>query len=144
MKTRKLDRKQGGVILLMVLALLAVGSLLSASFYTLLNIGLSDAYQRARVQTAMNLADAGLESAVASLRLDKAYSGEENTPLGEGVFSVTATAGTKPGAWRIVSTGIFQPGQRSYRAKAQVVADLQLDAQGRVLALNWREGGPCR
>ena len=107
MKRHRLDRKQGGVIMLMVLALLAIGSLLSASFYALLNAGLSDAYQRARVQTAMNLADAGLEKAVASLRTDPNFAGEENTWLGEGVFSVTATAGTKPGTWQIVSTGTF-------------------------------------
>ncbi len=144
MKRRTLDRKQGGVILLMVLALLAIGSLLSASFYALLNRGLSDAYQRARVQTAMNLADAGLEKAVASLRIDPHYAGEENTWLGEGVFSVTATAGTKPGSWQIVSTGTFRPKLQSFHAKARVVADLQLDAQGRLLALNWREGGPCQ
>ena len=144
MKPSRLDGKRGGAVLLMVLALLAIGSLLSASFYTLLNMGLSDAYQRARVQTAMNLADAGLETAVASLRIDKHYAGEENTPLGDGAFSITATAGTKPGTWRIVSTGIFQPGGPCYHAKARVVADLQLDAKGRMLALNWREGGPCR
>ena len=144
MKPRRLDRSRGGVILLMVLVLLAVGSLLSASFYTMLHIGLSDAYQRGRTQTAMNLADAGLEKAVASLRLDKHYGGEENTPLGDGAFSVTATAGKKPGAWRIVSTGVFRPEVSSFRAKARVVADLQLDAKGRVLALNWREGGPCK
>ncbi len=144
MKPRRLDRKQGGAILLMVLALLAIGSLLSASFYALLNKGLSDAYQRARVQTAMNLADAGLEKAVASLQTDTHYAGEENTRLGEGVFSVTATAGAKPGLWQIVSTGVFHPNQRRFHAKAQVVADLHLDAKGRVLALNWREGGPCK
>jgi hypothetical protein len=144
MNPRRLKRKQCGAILLMVLALLAVGSMLSASFYTLLHLGLSDAYQRARVQTAMNLADAGLESAIALLRTDKNYTGEENTPLGDGVFSVTATAGKKPRTWHIVSTGVFQPGQRGYHAKARVAADLQLDAKGRVLALNWREGGPCQ
>ena len=144
MKPRTLDRKQGGVILLMVMALLAIGSMLTASFYALLNVGLSDAYQRARVQTAMNLADAGLEKAVAALRTDPGYAGEENTWLGEGVFSVAATAGAKPGTWQIVSTGTFRPKLRSFHAKARVVADLQLDAQGRLLALNWREGGQCR
>ncbi len=144
MTARRPKGKEDGVILLMVLALLAIGSLLSASFYTLLNKGLSDAYQRGRTQTAMNLADAGLEKAVASLRLDKHYAGEEKTPLGDGAFSVIATAGTKPGAWRIVSTGVFRPGSRGRQAKARVVADLQLDAKGQVLALNWREGGPCR
>ncbi len=144
MKPHRLNRKQGGVILLMVLALLAVGSLLSASFYTMLNIGLSDAYQRGRLQTAMNLADAGLETAVASLRLDKDYTGENDTPLGDGVFSVSAATGKEPGAWRIVSTGVFSRDKGSYRAKARVVADLRLDAKGRVLALHWREGGPCK
>jgi hypothetical protein len=144
MKPRVLNRKQGGSIMLMVLALLAIGSLLSASFYTMLNAGLSDAYQRPRLQTAMNLADAGLEKAVASLRIDPGYAGEEGSRLGEGVFSVTATAGTQPGLWQIVSTGTFRPNGRSFHAKARVVADLQLDPQGTVLALNWREGGPCR
>jgi hypothetical protein len=144
MKPRVLDKRQGGSIMLMVLALLAIGSLLSASFYTMLNAGLSDAYQRARLQTAMNLADAGLEKAVASLRAVPGYAGEENTWLGEGVFSVAVAAGTQPGAWQIISTGTSRPGQRAFHAKARVVADIQLDAQGRVLALNWREGGPCR
>ncbi len=144
MKPHTLDRKRGGVILLMVLALLAIGSLLSASFYMMLNAGLSDAYQRGRVQSAMNLADAGLEKAVASLRIDPHYAGEGDTRLGEGAFSVAVAAGMKPGLWHIVSTGTFRPNQRSFHAKARVVADLQLDAQGRVQALNWREGGPCR
>ncbi len=144
MKPRGLNRKQGGAIMLIVLGLLAIGSLLSASFYTMLNSGLSDVYQRARLQTAMNLADAGLEKAVASLRTDPAYTGEDSTRLGAGVFSVAVTAGATPASWHIVSTGVFRPNQRNVHARARVVADLQLDAQGQVLALNWREGGPCR
>ena len=60
------------------------------------------------------------------------------------MFSVTAIAGTKPDSWQIVSTGVFRPNQRVIHARARVVADLQLDPQGRVLSLNWREGGPCR
>jgi len=144
MKRRDAKRGESGAALLMVLVLMAIGSMLSASFYSMLHIGLAGAYQRGRVQTAMNLADAGLETAVAALRLDRRYAGQEDTPLGDGTFSVTVAPREKPGSWRIVSTGIFKRNADSFHAKARVVADLQLDAGSHIRALNWREGGPCK
>ena len=141
---RNRQAQQRGFILLMVLALLAIGSILTASFYALLHTGIADAYQRDRQQTARNLADAGLEKAIASLRMDPKYAGETDTPFGEGSFSVTTTAGARPGAWSVVSTGKFGGPDAGFHAKASVVADMELDAQGRVRTLYLREDGAWR
>ena len=87
---------------------------------------------------AVALAEAGVETVLVEMRRDRAYKGEEHTPLGEGSFSVAVVPSDKPGGYRIESAGVV--GDESFaHAKARLVIEARFDSQGNLHTVSWRE-----
>lgn len=127
-----------GMALFLVIGFLAVLMIGSAAFFSLMNHTMSRAHTGERRQVCLNLAEGGVDKALAELcaRPDS-YTGEKETPLGEGAFTVEVRPGEGPGAYHVVSTGFLRAGKYTL-AEARVAADVVL-AGGRVQALRWTE-----
>ncbi|MCX5758470.1 MAG: hypothetical protein NTU83_08200, partial [Candidatus Hydrogenedentes bacterium] len=88
----------------------------------------------------LNLAEAGLDKALAELRRDASgYHGERETVLGNGHFTVEVTPIERPHNYRVTSTGLLRAGGFVHK-QARIVADVSLAAEGRVDVLRWSEG----
>ena len=87
----KRDTGRNGSALLMAIVLVAALSVGAAAVIRLTHITLRESGKTVKTETARQLADAGIEKAVAMLRADAAYAGESNTPLGAGRFTVRVT-----------------------------------------------------
>ena len=101
-----------------------------------------------------NLAEAGIDKAIAELRLNPKYEGEKDSTLAlalpgtaldrkratpeNGLFSVEVKPGVSAGTWEITSTG-----SRRYKGftltQATVAATVAMDAAGKVSRFEWRE-----
>lgn len=135
------DRRKG-LAMLLVLGYLAVLMTGSAAFFTLLNVTLSQAHAREEARYCRNLAEAGIEKAIAALRRHPAeYRGERDVPLGKGRFSVEVTPMEGPRTYRVISKGSLRD-SGFVRRQACVVAKVSLAADGRVASLHWSEGKP--
>src|SRR5258708_22253207 len=89
--TKKNTNSQQGqafVLAVIVLAVVLVNALVIIS--NSLSIFRNSNYRIQDVQ-ATNLAEAGIDKAVASLNANPAYNGENNTPLGDGQYSVVVS-----------------------------------------------------
>lgn len=121
-----------GSALLMAVVLLAVVAVGAAAVLRLYHIAFRESARGVKQEVARQLAEAGLDNALARLRVDAAYAGEQNTPLGAGRFSVEVAR--NGGVFRIVSTGEVVFEGRVMRA-AVVRARVELAAGGRVSRL---------
>jgi hypothetical protein len=124
-------RDQRGSALLVALILLMVLGIGSAATWRALHFELEGTRVQGQQATAYFLAEAGLEKAVAMLRLDPAYTGEADTPLGAGGFTVRVTP-LEPGAYHIESTGTLADVQ-TRQGRHVLTARLRLDPAGRLL-----------
>jgi len=96
--------------------------------------------QEAR-QVCAHVAEAGLDKALAEVRSgNKTYTGELNTTIGNGAFSVTVAPAERPGWIAIESTGQLPRGANI--VKVSLREDVRLDETGRVAAAEWREVRP--
>ena len=132
-------RRDQGAVLVLALFLLGILTFGVAATWHYLNFSNREAHRQENSAVTRSLAEAGLDNAVSALRRDRAYAGEENTPLGEGIFSVQVTA-LKGGQYRLVSTSVLGDGTIAY-AQQTLIADLRLDDAGRILAYSW---GPAK
>lgn len=121
--------RNAGSALLMAVVLLAVVSVGAAAALRLYHIAFRESSRGVKQEVARQLAEAGIENAVARLRADAAYAGEKDTPLGAGRFSVEVARDGQ--AHELVSTGEIVFEGRVMRA-AVVRARLELAAGGRV------------
>jgi len=111
----------------------------SAAFYEYLNRTASVAQKRQQHQVCLNLAEAGLDKALAELRARPgAYRGESLTPLGDGLFSVDVREEVPGQKYRITSTGAITGG-KFMQAKGRVTASVRLGPGGGIEALRWME-----
>ncbi len=128
-----------GLAMLLVLEFLAILMIGSTTFYSLLHIALSQAHAREESRTCLNIAEAGLDKALAELQRDaSAYHGEHETVLGNGRFTVEVKPLERL-SYRVTSTGLLGDGG-FVRKQARIVADVSLAAKGRVDVLRWSEG----
>ncbi|HOT49475.1 MAG TPA: hypothetical protein P5318_16700 [Candidatus Hydrogenedentes bacterium] len=132
-------KNREGLAMLLVLGYLAVLMTGSAVFFSLLNGTLSQAHAREESRYCRNLAEAGIEKAIAELRRNPAgYRGEQDVLLGKGRFSVEVAPAETPFAYRVMSKGFLCDGGMA-RKQARIVADVSLAADGRVALLRWLE-----
>lgn len=128
-----------GSALILAIGYLAVVTILASTFLTMLNRSVTYATQTEHEQACLNIAEGGLDKALAVLRVQpRSYRGEANTPLGEGRFSVTVEPGAGAGAYRVTSTAEVVGGGHVL-AQARVAAEIELTGSGAVRTLRWSE-----
>ncbi|HPO14129.1 MAG TPA: hypothetical protein PLI09_11840 [Candidatus Hydrogenedentes bacterium] len=97
------NQRSGAALILAVVLVMVLGIGASA-VWRYLHITLKETTRQEKLAVALHLAEAGLDKAVAELRTTPEYRGEQNTPLGQGRFSVVATTTAKDN-FHLVSTG---------------------------------------
>ena len=128
------SRRERGFALVIALAYLLILSLFAVAFLRLVRLNMADAFnEEARIE-AINLAQAGIEKAVAELRRDSTYRGETNTWLGDGFFRVAVEFLEERGNYRVVSTGRGEAPQRRF-AHASLTFELVLAPDGTIESL---------
>lgn len=130
-------KRSQGSALIMAVVLIGVMSIGSAALWRYLHSTLREQTHNARIDTTQHLAEAGLEKTLAILRTDPAYAGEQDTPLGDGTFSVVVERPGATGTYRILSTGKLGD-DIVVRATQTLVAELMLDAAGTVKTYRWK------
>ena len=132
------DRKgECGGALILVVCYLAILTMSAAAFLTAFHRTLTTQQRTERIQAARNLAEAGVEKAIAELRRQSgAYRGEKDTKLGGGLFSVEVTPGKSAGAYRIVSVGLAVDDVVA-QPRVRVVAEVALAPDGSVRIRDW-------
>jgi hypothetical protein len=128
-----------GTALLITVGYLAAMTIFASTFLGFLNRTLSNRSSIERRQICLNIAEGGVDKALAELRTNpKDYRGEKNTPLGQGRFSVDVKPAGGAGTYLIVSTGELGAGDLVL-SRAHVVAEVTLSAAGTVRELRWSE-----
>lgn len=130
--------EQGSALLAAIIFIVALGTLASAFLYNILATN-SSFKRTSNLQVAFNLAEAGIDKALAELsRSPSLYSGEEDTPLGEGTFSVSVLTSEKDAREMfIISTG-YVP--HSLEPKAKRMVKVTIQRRDRSLAItSWQE-----
>jgi len=128
--------------LYLVIGFLTALMIASGAFFTLLHRTPEHARAAERHQICLNIAEGGLDKALAELQARPgAYRGEQDTPLGQGVFTVEVEPARAPRSYRLASTGSLRDGT-VVLARARVVATVAVAADGAIAVLTWREGPP--
>ena len=130
--TCRWKRGDTGLAAILVIGYLAVVSLLAATFLTALNRNITRATKSERHQICVNIAEGGVEQAIASIRggVDAGQTGA----LGDGQFAVTVQE--VAGALEITSTATLTD---SPNVRARVTALVAREAAGGVRVLQWKE-----
>ncbi len=132
-------RANEGTALLIIVGYLAAMTIFASTFLGFLNRTLSNRTSVERQQICLNIAEGGVDKALAELRVrPNDYRGEKETPLGAGRFSVEVKRGGGAGTYLIVSTGELGDGELVV-SRARVVAEVTLSAAGTVRELCWSE-----
>lgn len=123
-----------GSALLIAIVLVAALSIGAAAVIRLTHITLRESGKDAKTEVARQLAEAGIDKAVAMLRVNPLYAGEERTALGAGRFTVSVQR--DGAAFAISSLGevVFQ---EEVKHHAALEALLELGVSGEVRALTW-------
>lgn len=115
----------------LVIGLLAVLMMLSGTLFLVLHQSVTQLSAQSRHQVCLNLAEAGVNKALAEFQAGHAnYTGEERTPLGEGFFTVTAGK-QDDGSLLIEAVGTLGDVPEKM-AKARLIATAVMDNQGRL------------
>ena len=121
-RSRRMMRKDGAALFL-VLGFLAAMTILVGVFLEGVHFALDRQRAASNELVVRNLAQAGIDSAIASLRRDAgAYEGESEIALGEGRYSVRLIRGPESNRYRVVATG-------ELAAAGRVAHSFQLEAR---------------
>ncbi len=138
-KSQKKLRTNSGTALLIAIGYVAILSIISSTFVVYLNRSISRTSVQERTVLARNLAEAGIDKALAELKSgNAAYTGETNTPLGQGTFSVSVTRGALQGEYIIESTGSILGGPITV-ATSRVKVRAVISPSGGIRKLAWQE-----
>ncbi|MFB3896214.1 MAG: hypothetical protein ACE14V_07925 [bacterium] len=86
---------------------------------------------------ALNLAEAGVEKAIYELNhTGGSYTGEKNTSLGAGKFTVTVKSGQ--GGYKIMAIGETRSAKK-YTGKKIITAQIQRSSNGHWKIISWQE-----
>lgn len=104
-------RSRRGSAMIFALIVLFVLSLGTAVLWRQIHINLAGEHRAWRQEQAYQLAEAGLEHAIAHLRAGGAAETVlDRVPLGAGVYTVRITPGDEPGAFRVASEAQLDAG----------------------------------
>ncbi len=130
-------RDNAGSVLLGALILIFIVSAGAGLVWRALQQQVDRQHREARQEQVQQLAEAGVDTAIAALRHDQDYAGEQNTPLGEGQFTVGVVRETGE-AYAITSEAKLSDGA-IVRAESTLLATVRLDGAGHVASLQWRK-----
>lgn len=130
-------RDNDGSVLLGALILIFIVSAGAGLVWRALQQQVDRQHREARQELVQQLAEAGVDTAIAELHHDRAYPGEQDTPLGEGLFTVSVVR--KAGdTYAITSEAKLSDGA-IVRAESTLLATVRLDGAGHVTSLQWRK-----
>ena len=133
---------QRGSALLAAVGYVAVISLFALTFVLQWHQTCSVLRRSGQEQLCRNLAEGGIEKAVAELRFgDGTYRGETSTVLGDGRFSVEVEEGASAGEYRLTAVGEVWSGGSVHRGLPCRVR-LRLSPARAIEALDWMEKAP--
>lgn len=128
--------EQGSALLTAIIFIGILGILVSAFLYNIMATN-SSLKRTSNLQVAFNLAEAGIDKAIAELNRSPSYLGEEDTSLGEGTFSVSVLRSEKnAGEMFIISTG-YLPHSLEPKAKRTVKVTIQRQ-NGSLVITSWQ------
>lgn len=136
MNYRKNER---GSVLLAAVILLAVVTIGASAALRLMHITVREEHKNDRGEIARQLAEAGVEKAVAVLRVHPEYAGERETPLGAGRFTVIVKRDA--GVCSVESTGEVVFGSQVLD-RAAIAARVTLGPDNAVTRFSCREVKP--
>ena len=127
-------QRHEGVALLYMLAFMVLLGTLTTIFVATLSRTRAQVQAGRRGLHALNLAEAGLARAISELVKSKgSYSGEKETPFGEGAFSVAVSPARGQNLTYMVScTGVSPHDKRGTRHAASATVMLKTDSSGRL------------
>jgi type II secretory pathway component PulK len=134
-------RRSRGAALIMALLLVTIVGVGAAAVWQYLHITLKESTHAESREVVFCLAEAGLDKAIAMLRTKPDYSGEKNTPLGEGQFSVRVTPAKVPGQYQVKSEAFLGEENRT-QARCALTASLRLSPTGDLLHYEYRMESP--
>ena len=124
-RTSRTMMRKDGVALFMVLGFLGAMTILVGAFLEGVHFTLAQQRAASNELIVRNLAQAGIDSAIASLRRDVgAYEGESHVALGEGRYSVRLVHEPGSKIYRIHATGELEVAGRvshSFQLEARIV-----------------------
>jgi len=130
-----------GAAMLLALGVLAIMTISLSAVLTWFHVTFNYTNLQEARQTCSHIAEAGLDKVLAELQAgNRTYSGETETTLGDGSFSVVVAPANRPGWLAIASTGTLPRGASSVVVRLR--EEVQLDPAGNVLAIEWREVRP--
>ncbi len=132
-----MKNNRGAAMLLALASLAIMGIALSATLTwfhaTLKYTSTSDARL-----ACSHIAEAGLDKALAEIQSgNRAYTGETNTPIGDGTFSVSVSPADRPGWLTVKSTGTLPRGAAD--VKVRLEEQIKTGSSGKALAIQWQE-----
>ena len=132
-------RASKGSALLVTVGYLAAMTIFASTFLSFLNRTVSNQHRTELRQMCLNIAEAGVDKALAELRIHRSdYRGERDTPLGKGRFSVEVKPGNQRGEYSIVSTARVVH-RKVALSRARINADVVFSSDGAVRELRWSE-----
>jgi len=137
MRTRDKNNQRGTALMfaLMVMMILSIGT---SVLWSQIHSQLSQQRQSWHREQAFQLAEAGLEQAIAALRAAPGhYTGEANVPLGPGTFTVTIQPGAESGVYQIDAWGTLALAAYRYD-HAGLRAEVKLSPTGTLVRYAWQ------
>ncbi len=119
-------RINGGYVLLLSLVFLGVFSVAATAYLSLVTTSARSARYDVASAGALALAEAGMDKAIYQLNQNSSYSGESNTSLGDGVFTV-AVSNVDSQTKMITSTG-YVPNSQTPTATKIIKAKVGIDS----------------
>jgi len=133
------SRSKDGSALLITVGYLAAMTIFASTFLAYLNRTASNRHQAEFKQLCLNIAEGGVDKALAELRVPGSdYCGETNTSLGKGRFTVQVKPTGGAGAYSILSTGEIRDGDFVV-SSARIIGEVTLSSDRTVRELRWSE-----
>ncbi|MFP6617613.1 MAG: hypothetical protein VCB26_14510 [Candidatus Hydrogenedentota bacterium] len=108
-----------GFAMLIVLGYVMVISILSTAFFKTVHQSVNTQHARSNDTRTYALAESGVHHALVNLATDRAYTGDQNVPFGEGLFSIHVMPAGATNTWIIESTGLIgEAGLHTYTLRA--------------------------
>ncbi len=136
----KIHREQGSAIIVAVTFIAVLGILVSAFLANILTAHYSAkrGYHR---HIAFNLAEAGIDKAITELIQPRStYNGEKDTPLGEGVLTVSVSESDESPGEKIITSIGYLPDSINPKVKKKIEVTVLRRGES-LLITSWRETG---